>query len=72
MILTSATCCNALGDLYDVFIVAAEYNLDVEEGDEIRVPMLEYNIHPNFDDFTIQNDVCTIITTEALKLDGYK
>ena len=40
MILTSATCCNALGDLGDVFIVAGDYNLDVEEGSEVNIPML--------------------------------
>ena len=61
-----------MGDLGDVFIVAAEYNLDVEEGDEISVPMLKYNVHPNFDEMSIQNDICTIILSENLQLDGVK
>ena len=72
VILTSATCCNALGDIGDVFVVAAEYNLDVLEGDEISVPMLKYNVHPNFDEVTIQNDVCTITISQTLQLDGNK
>ena len=70
--LTSATCCNALGDLDEVLIVTADYNLNVVEGDEISIPMLKYNIHPNFDEVTIQNDVCTIITSEDMQLDGNK
>ena len=61
-----------MGDLGDVFIVAGDYNLNVDEEDEISVPMLKYNIHPNFDEVSIQNDICTIILSENLQLDGVK
>jgi len=72
VILTSATCCNALGDLGDVFIVAGDYNLDVVEGYEVSISMLKYNIHPGFDEATIQNDICTITLSQNLQLDGDK
>ena len=35
-------------------------------------PPLQYNIHPGFDEATIQNDICTITLTQNLQLDGDK
>ena len=35
-------------------------------------PSLQYNIHPGFDEATIHNDICTIMLSENLQLDGDK
>ena len=35
-------------------------------------PPLQYNIHPGFDEATIQNDICTILLSQNLQLDGDK
>ena len=35
-------------------------------------PPLQYNIHPGFDEATIQNDICTITLSQNLQLDGDK
>ena len=57
-ILTAAHCCEGVPHNYQ--IVAGEYNVDEDDGTEQRLEIQKRIIHENYDDYSVDNDVCIL------------
>ena len=58
--MTSGSCCHSLEYPEDALVIGGVHELNIKIGDEITIPVKKFTIHENYDDFTIQNDICVI------------
>ena len=57
-VLTAAHCCEDVPHSYQ--IVAGEHNVDEDDGTEQRMEIQKRIIRENYDDYSVDNDVCVL------------
>jgi len=68
-VLTAAHCCD--GQIIEnMQVVAGEHDLYSNEGVEQAVNVLQMIIHPEYDSYTIENDICLVYTSTAFQLNA--
>ena len=71
-VLTAAHCCEGGTQPEDIFVVLGEHDLSSEEGNEVRLDVLEIHMHPNYVGdvrANLANDVC-LLKTSRISFDG--
>lgn len=66
-IITAAHCCDGESP-EDVQVLAGAHNLEDFEGTEQTVDVAAINMHPDYNGFTVENDICVLELATPLKL----